>query len=451
MTFTASQYPYSTVVYITDTIGGLGYQASGVMLSPDEVLTAAHVVYQAGTGGASSITVRPGYNAGSAPYGSASASWFHYFKIQNADNLISNSDSQYDYAIIHLSSKLNAGTMGYLSNFAGGAVHVTGFPASSGGQMIDFTENVRLDPNFTLLDGGDTGHGSSGGPVWVLQNGSPYVVGLVSSGNGTTGYNMQITSQAFQQISAWIGQDDYVDPLVDTTYYTSHNADVANAPINKAWHYDAYGWQEGRNPNAIFNTTAYEAAYADVRNAGINPLAHYDSYGWREGRDPSANFDSRLYLIFNPDVARAGIDPMLHWITFGQSEHRKVAPAVGPGISAGFDPTYYKLANPDVGLVGIDPAAHWRSYGWHENRNPDAFFDTAYYLAHNADVRAAGIDPLAHYMTYGWKEHRNPSTHFLTDSYLSHYNDVNAAHANPLQHFLQFGIAEGRSGFGDLV
>jgi V8-like Glu-specific endopeptidase len=49
MSFSASA-PFNGVVYITDTIGDEDLQASGVLIAPNLVLTAAHAVYQAGVG-----------------------------------------------------------------------------------------------------------------------------------------------------------------------------------------------------------------------------------------------------------------------------------------------------------------------------------------------------------------------------------------------------------------
>jgi len=241
------------------------------------------------------------------------------------------------------------------------------------------------------------------------------------------------------------------DPLMDFLYYDTRYSDIAAADLNVRAHYDAYGWHEGRDPNALFSTQGYLGAYADVRGAGDNPLSHYEASGWKEGRDPSAAFDTKLYLLFNPDVAKSGMNPLAHYLNFGAEEGRKSSPVIESTlVNDGFDPLYYKLANADVGLAGMDARAHYDQFGWKEGRNPDAFFDTNAYLAHNADVKAAGIDPLAHYETFGWKEGRDPSTHFNTSAYLAANLDVAAAGLSPLQHFLQFGAAEGRSGFGDL-
>ena len=46
-------YPYDTIVFVTSTMGGRTVQGSGVLISPDEVLTASHVVYSSTYGAAS--------------------------------------------------------------------------------------------------------------------------------------------------------------------------------------------------------------------------------------------------------------------------------------------------------------------------------------------------------------------------------------------------------------
>ena len=128
-----TEYPLDTVVVITDMMGDVIVQGSGVLISPDEVLTASHVVYSATYGTASDITVSAGFDsyvAGRIPLASASGTYIHYFPIQDSNNLISNEQSQEDYAVIHLSTPLTGlGTMGLESDFTGGAVNVTGYPA----------------------------------------------------------------------------------------------------------------------------------------------------------------------------------------------------------------------------------------------------------------------------------------------------------------------------------
>jgi V8-like Glu-specific endopeptidase len=213
MSFDSSSYPYDTVVYITDTIGDQSFQASGVLISPDEVLTASHVVYNSDLGVALDITVAPAYNAGAEPFGTATGTYIHYFQVQDGNDLISAQQSQIDYAVIHLSRPFTGlGVMGLEPNFQGGDVNVTGYPAGLNGVMENNQQPVTVDPVYLLLDGTGIGRGSSGGPVWNFgSNGEPYVFGLVSSsagGVGSTGYFTQITTSVFNQIESWVNQDD---------------------------------------------------------------------------------------------------------------------------------------------------------------------------------------------------------------------------------------------------
>ena len=206
-------YPYDTIVFITGTMGGRTVQGSGVLISPDEVLTASHVVYSSTYGAASRVIVSLGYDRGIAAIGSVAAATVHYNRILDPGDTISTQQSQFDYAVIHLSTPFTSvGTMGLQANFAGGAVNVSGYPAVAGGQLQTTQEFVFRQSSYTILTGTSIGAGSSGGPVWIRgSNGEPEVVGLVSSaagGVGSAGYFSQISGAALNQIDAWVTADD---------------------------------------------------------------------------------------------------------------------------------------------------------------------------------------------------------------------------------------------------
>jgi len=188
-----------------------------VFIAPDEVLTAAHVVWESGVGAATSITVVPGENGISEPYGAISGVSFHYFTINDAGDFLSFDQIQSDFAVIHLASPIGntTGIMGYESNFGGGAVHSTGFPANLGSNiMMDTTATIVRDPAYTIFDmpGGTLSPGDSGGPVWTFQNGQPYVVGINSAAGSGIDYAGQITSSIFNTIEAWVAADDGGSP-----------------------------------------------------------------------------------------------------------------------------------------------------------------------------------------------------------------------------------------------
>lgn len=111
-------------------------------------------------------------------------------------------------------------------------------------------------------------------------------------------------------------------PLMDAAFYLAQNPDVAAAGMDPQAHFDQFGWQEGRDPNAWFDLDYYLANNQDVAAAGVNPAEHYLRFGWTEHRDPSAAFSSDAYLAANPDVAAAGVNPLEHYLHFGIAENR---------------------------------------------------------------------------------------------------------------------------------
>ena len=203
--------PYNSIVYITDTIGGLNFQGSGVLLSPDEVLTASHVVYSTGIGTATNVKVSPGYGNGVAPFGTFSGVVTHYNPVNDAGDFITLSDTSQDYAIIHLTSPVPSavGTMSLGADFTNGLVTVSGYPAGVAAQ-VDRPEAISTYLTYNILSGLGVGPGSSGGPIWIGGTSNPTVVGLVSSGSPllNDGYFNKITSAERSIIQGWVAQDE---------------------------------------------------------------------------------------------------------------------------------------------------------------------------------------------------------------------------------------------------
>jgi len=208
MPYDPSAFPYSAVCYITDSLA----RGSGVLISPDCVLTASHVVYRSDIGAvaASSIQVSPGYNNGPSSIGTLGVSAYNYFKITNNGGIISTTETQSDFAVLHLiGSAAGAGTMGILPDFSGGTVNVTGYPNGSGQAQTNASEVATKVANLTELSyDALLGPGSSGGPLWTGSAANPKVVGIVSSVIGSTDRAGLITSPVYQQIYAWVAAFD---------------------------------------------------------------------------------------------------------------------------------------------------------------------------------------------------------------------------------------------------
>ncbi|MFC3123707.1 proprotein convertase P-domain-containing protein [Pseudoroseomonas globiformis] len=303
--------------------------------------------------------------------------------------------------------------------------------------------NDLLDPGpgRNIVDGG-TGHDT----VLLSLRAADHV--SVRHGDSMTLWST-LGSNTLQQVEQINFADGAVflgsgGPLFDPVFYAARYPWAMAQGADMLVHFNASGWRQGHDPNALLDVDAYLARHPDVAAAGLNPLVHYAEWGWREGRDPSAGFDIEAYLARNPDVAAAGLDPLVHYLTYGQAEGRGIAPAIGAAAADAFDAGYYLLANSDVARAGLDAREHWNAWGRAEQRDPNGYFDTSFYLARNPDVAAAGLDPLAHYNEWGWREGRAASTDFNTAAYLAANPDVAAAGLNPLQHFLQHGATEGR-------
>ncbi len=251
MSISTTTAPYGSVVFITDSIGGVAYTASGVLIAPDEVLTASHVVYRAGVGTAVNIQISPGYDQGSTPFGTINGASFQYNSINDANGLITNFASQLDFAVIHLASPVAAaGAMGLEAGFGGGSVNITGYPGGSYGVQAQSAQTVQVQPTLNILDSVSLGAGSSGGPLWVTSSGTAYVVGVVSSQDTYGyGYNVQLTSADIAEITRWVSADNPNDVIaqLSATAPSGPSSPGQNVPAEDATINQLYSLVLGRN------------------------------------------------------------------------------------------------------------------------------------------------------------------------------------------------------------
>lgn len=155
------------VVYCTWPNGQRTY-GTGWLFGPNDIATAAHVVYDITLGGApSSIRFYPGVNGPSLGAGydaknvSLSAEW------QNGEN------PRYDYAVFEINSNIgdSRGFYGWSSSASvNNSVQVMGYPESYE-LWADTRSVVGVDSSFVYYDV-DTTEGESGAPVYntISQN-----------------------------------------------------------------------------------------------------------------------------------------------------------------------------------------------------------------------------------------------------------------------------------------
>ncbi|MEJ7542153.1 trypsin-like serine peptidase [Staphylococcus intermedius] len=187
-----------------------GYVASGVMVSKDTVLTAAHVVYDGGRKKfADKITVYSGLN-GNISQGSAKG-----IKTYALKDYTSTLDSKYDLAAIKLDSDLGnkTGSLGITSSVAvGDTIASAGYPDDKTDRtnrndlkyyMWQTTGKViNIDDHKVYYDT-DTFRGQSGSGVWNVKNNK--LVAIHTNGAATYNFGTRITPQNLDYIKYWIG------------------------------------------------------------------------------------------------------------------------------------------------------------------------------------------------------------------------------------------------------
>jgi V8-like Glu-specific endopeptidase len=310
-TLSASQtFPYSDVCMITVTIDGASYRGSGVIIGPHTILTAAHMMWDASTGTQSTnVHVYPAYTGTNWPTtGGVAPSAVHYVGVNDANDLINQASSSYDFAVIDVATTFSS-WFNLLPNYAGGTVNATGYPGYPTGvqsgpqsyQQWTTQGTVTTDAYYNILNYGTlaTQPGNSGGPLWINQgtasNPQPALVGLVS----TSGWAFELTSSSYNTIQNWITADSSMwtaQPAPSAAVTAFANAETAAR--------SALGW--GTDLDACGITTA----------AGTNSVI-----GWESANLPHGN--NAVVL----DGARSGyqvqIDGtgqlMVHNISSGQN------------------------------------------------------------------------------------------------------------------------------------
>jgi hypothetical protein len=213
--YSTSVYPYNCVVLIESTDPGDPthfHEGSGVVIGPHTILTCSHMLWDSVDQNIDDhVYLYPAYNQNGVPNPAGSGNPIstqyigHFFEVGTVGaDTISQSDSQYDYAVIDTSYTFTS-WMGVSLNFSGGTVHVTGYPANQNGIQTDTVGTVSRDPTYSILDYGtaSSSPGNSGGPLWYSSGGNDYVVGVVSTG----AWACQLTSSDWTQIQTWENSD----------------------------------------------------------------------------------------------------------------------------------------------------------------------------------------------------------------------------------------------------
>jgi glutamyl endopeptidase len=182
---------------------------TGWFVGPRILVTAGHVVYIKNSGvlgrdgWVKRITVMPGRNGSTQPYGSTNSSRFW-----TVVGWSSNGDQEYDYGAIVLSESLGNRTgwfgFGNWSNLNGVGGNISGYPGDKPagtqwyeGRTIDSATARKVYYDI------DTAGGQSGSAVYRFHNGGRYGIAIHAYGGATVNSGTRINGAVFSNIKSW--------------------------------------------------------------------------------------------------------------------------------------------------------------------------------------------------------------------------------------------------------
>ena len=190
---------------------GSQWIGTGWFIGPHTLMTAGHVVFinapdnPARHGWVRSITVMPGRNGSTLPYGSVTSS-----NLRSVVGWTQHGDELYDYGAIILPTDLGL-TTGWFgfgvyddATLTASTGNISGYPGDkpSGTQWYDARKIASVGPRKVFYDI-DTFGGQSGSAVYRIVNGQRYGVAVHAYGGATTNSGTRIVLPVFQNMVAW--------------------------------------------------------------------------------------------------------------------------------------------------------------------------------------------------------------------------------------------------------
>lgn len=187
---------------------GKNFVGTGWLISARTVITAGHCVYMQNEGGwAESIEVIPAMNGNLRPYGSGFAASF-----RSTTGWTNSANRDFDYGAIILGGNYRPGdTAGFfgfatrndsdLQNFT---LNLSGYPADKGAAQQWFMARKPSAVSGRVITYQiDTFGGQSGSPVWFLQNGNRYAIGIHTNGHNSGNSATRIITEVYNNLTTW--------------------------------------------------------------------------------------------------------------------------------------------------------------------------------------------------------------------------------------------------------
>lgn len=215
----ASSFPGNAVCFLTTSLNGVTFRGSGVAIGPHTVLTAAHLVYDSGTGAeAANVHIFPGFSGTALPSDGQAAGGktiVHHFKISDPGDVESRASAAYDFAVIDTSATFSSWCK-MLPDAGSGYLTAMGYPAHP--SFFDWDPpsykqwetwgSATKNSTYNVFDYLWLGvkSGNSGGPLMEMSS-DPGVADAVVGIVATTGYGARLTTGICNAISNWQAAD----------------------------------------------------------------------------------------------------------------------------------------------------------------------------------------------------------------------------------------------------